>query len=464
MKKIPVSLFIAPCLFSMAVYANTTLSNDTKNIIPASKLIANNNKTTYDLNDIYQLAIKNNATFLSAAQTYKASQQNIPIAIGMLLPSATISYNGSYSADLGNNGTQNAANTVSLTANQVLFDWSAWSVYTQAQYQAKADSINYAIAQQSLILETSSNYLSVLQAQENLAYAQANLLWNKQLYDQTTQQYQAGLTTSADVQSSKAQYQTAVASQAQEKSYLITAFSKIDQLVGMPIEQIGMLKDDFPFLLPAPNDVNYWIDTANKENLNIVYAQYINDVTKKNIGISLGSFLPSASVSASVSYAAQNDIESKTNSDKSSTSVGLGANWNVINGGSDYATYKQNQYNADAANYSLEQTIRVTKSDVVTLFNQVVTDIDTVSAYKEGVTAAAAAVEDMTSGYNAGTQTIVDLLQQQKLLYQAQENYANAKFKYINDLLLLKQANGSLSYHDLDNINQWLDKSKVIKA
>ena len=83
-------------------------------------------------------------------------------------------------------------------------------------------------------------------------------------------------------------------------------------------------------------------------------------------------------------------------------------------------------------------------------------DISKVEAYKQAVIAAEASVAAMKAGYDVGTRTIVDLLNQQQQLFNAQKEYSQARYAYINDLLTLKRQAGTLSYHDIDAINNWL--------
>ena len=63
------------------------------------------------------------------------------------------------------------------------------------------------------------------------------------------------------------------------------------------------------------------------------------------------------------------------------------------------------------------------------------------------------------ASYTVGTATIVDVLQQQSNLYNAQTQYAVDQYSYIISTLTLKEAAGTLSVNDMLEVNSWLGKT-----
>jgi outer membrane protein len=55
-----------------------------------------------------------------------------------------------------------------------------------------------------------------------------------------------------------------------------------------------------------------------------------------------------------------------------------------------------------------------------------------------------------------GTRTTVDVLTSQNNLSQAETNYASSRYDYILNVLQLKQAAGSLSVADMEQVDGWL--------
>lgn len=409
-----------------------------------------------DIAEVYQLAQKNNAQYMAAEATFKASQENVPIALGQLLPNITLSYTAqeSYSSTASPR-TKFFKQAPSIKASQLLFDWSIWQAYSAATYQAKADAIVFAQAQQTLIVSVAEAYLKILQSQDNVAYAKANTSWNKELLNQTEEKYKVGLSAITDVQAIKAQYEQAVADNVQTENDLATAYTKLLQITGTEITAIEDLHADFPFNKPEPATIEEWLDIALKQNLTIVQQQYKLEVARKGTNAAWGKFTPSAGLSAEAARELNYQYPSYTVGSNSANAA-ISAQWNIINGGGDYAATKQKKYAENAEKYTLLEAKRITESALKTAYLTVLSDISKVEAYKQAVIAAEASVAAMKAGYDVGTRTIVDLLNQQQQLFSAQKEYSQARYAYINDLLTLKRQAGTLSYHDIDAINNWL--------
>ena len=84
------------------------------------------------------------------------------------------------------------------------------------------------------------------------------------------------------------------------------------------------------------------------------------------------------------------------------------------------------------------------------------TSISEVHALSQAVASGKVALEATQASYEVGTRTSVDLLNSISDLYQRQQQYAQARYDYIINQLTLKQASGTLTYQDLELINDWL--------
>ena len=60
------------------------------------------------------------------------------------------------------------------------------------------------------------------------------------------------------------------------------------------------------------------------------------------------------------------------------------------------------------------------------------------------------------TGYEAGTRTIVDVLNVQRNLFQNERDYTNARFDYVLSALRLKQVAGALTEEEILALEQWM--------
>ncbi len=418
---------------------------------------------SYDLLAVYNIAQKDNASYNAAVATFHANQQNVPISLGALLPNVQLQtglqYNYAQDPGAGKKTNYTSVNpNPMITLTQSVFDWALWKTYTQSQYQFKADAMTLAQNRQQLILNTATSYFNILQAQDQLRFAKANVNWNKQLLDQTEQKFKVGISAITDVQSSKANYENAVAQYVKNENTLKNAYNTLYQITGKKINSIDELKDDFPFNKPSPDNANDWVKTALMSNLLLIQSRFNLQASEEGIDVAWGAFIPSANFTVTGNRTL--NYQTANLRGVSTANAGINVTWNVLNGGSDYATLKQAKYTSVASQQTLEQNVRDTESQTTQSYLNVVSDISQVNALHQSVVANESSVRAMKAGYNVGTQTIVDLLNRQQILFDTQQQYALARYSYINALLTLKQQAGTLTIKDIENINQWLDNQK----
>lgn len=85
-----------------------------------------------------------------------------------------------------------------------------------------------------------------------------------------------------------------------------------------------------------------------------------------------------------------------------------------------------------------------------------VANVGSVKAFKQAVLSAEKSLEATQAGFEVGTRTIVDVLLQTQLLFDAKRQYSRARYDYVLNTLRLKRATGLLSEQDLEKVNQML--------
>ena len=83
-------------------------------------------------------------------------------------------------------------------------------------------------------------------------------------------------------------------------------------------------------------------------------------------------------------------------------------------------------------------------------------------ARQRAITSSRASLEATRNGYEAGTRTILDVLNAQETYYSALANYAQARYDYVLHLLALRQNAGILDVNALAAINHWLRADQAV--
>jgi outer membrane protein len=142
----------------------------------------------------------------------------------------------------------------------------------------------------------------------------------------------------------------------------------------------------------------------------------------------------------------------------SDATVSLNLGMPLFSGGQVVAQTNQARYNYEAANQKLEATLRNIMNTTRQSYLGVMSGIEQVQADRQAIKSTFSSLDGLRSAYRVGTQTLVDVLNQQQKVFQAETQYATDRYAYVMSLLTLKQAAGTLSEEDLQAINAWLDE------
>jgi outer membrane protein len=109
-----------------------------------------------------------------------------------------------------------------------------------------------------------------------------------------------------------------------------------------------------------------------------------------------------------------------------------------------------------AARERSERTARETERQTRDAYLGVVSEISRVQALRQALESTRTAMQATEAGFEVGTRTTVDVLDSRRRLFEAQTNYLRSRYDYIINVLRLRQAAGTLSQKDLEEVNSWL--------
>ena len=431
-----------------------------------------------NLVEVYEQALVSDPTYQQAIAQQLSTKEGVPINLSVLLPNASVAavpsitrqaFSGSnFNTDVDGtplsprNNTQRAY-TLTLTITQTVFDFSKFSKVSGAFAASKGADATLNAALQSLMIRVSSAYFAVLKDEDNLSYSEASKLAYAKQLEQVKQQYNVGLKTITDVYTAQASYDSAVATYITAQNVLDNDRENLRVITGKYYPKLAKLSEAFPLITPSPANIDKWVDTAQQQNWTIKASQYNVDNVRQTIRQQFAGHLPTVSLTGTLSRAYTNDINGYQSINEpagpgTTTSRGIAVNINVpiFAGGGVVAQTNQATYNYQVAEQQLEQSIRSTINTTRQSYLGVMSGISQVKADKETIQSSISSLEGMEASYRVGTETLVDVLNQQQKVYEAQTEYATDRYAYVNSILTLKQAAGTLSVDDLRAINAWL--------
>ncbi|MGB1221965.1 MAG: TolC family protein, partial [Alcanivoracaceae bacterium] len=144
-------------------------------------------------------------------------------------------------------------------------------------------------------------------------------------------------------------------------------------------------------------------------------------------------------------------------------SIGVEVNIPLFAGGALNSQRLQSSYQYQATEEQYRLTHRNISQNARSLTQVVAANAQRVGARRQALVSAKSVLQATQSGYEVGTRNAVDLLNAQQRLFQAQSDYANARYDYILDSLRLKALAGMLTEQDILEINGWLSASVTVR-
>lgn len=427
-----------------------------------------------DLVEVYRQALISDPIYQQAVSQRLATKEGVYISLSSLLPNISLSYDPSVTrsgfsgVDVGT-GSSPRNNTLrqyslTLTLSQTVFNFAQYANLAGALATSRGADAILNSALQNLMIRVSGAYFAVLQDEDNLKFSEASMLAYKEQLGQVKQQYQVGIKTITNVYTAQASYDSAVADYIAAQTQLTNDKENLRVITGKYYNHLAPLSNHFPLISPNPANAEKWVQTSLEQNWAIKSAQYNMDAARQNVRQQFGGHLPTVTLQGTMDRQYAQNINAYTQalnqrngpSTQTDRAIGLDFTLPIFSGGGVTAQTNQAVYSYEAAQQQLEQTQRSTVNTTRQSYFGVISGISQVKADREAVKSTISSLEGMEESYNVGAETLVDVLNQQQKVLEAQVQYAADRYKFVNNFLLLKQAAGTLGFDDLLAINVWL--------
>ena len=408
-----------------------------------------------DLLQVYQQALQNDPATLQAKAQKDAAYSAIDISRARLLPNLGFEA----SASKTGNDSDVESNGASITLSQSIHDASHWAGLDKAELTATQADARYSLAKQNLILRTVNAYFDVLQAKDDLEFAQAEKRAIERQLEQTKQRFEVGLTAITDVHEAQALFDNAVASEISAQNNVEIRLEALREITNQYHSDLSILDTErFSASELSPSGVDQWLTMATQRNYELAAAKIGVDIAKQDIDIANAGHYPTLGLTGSL-----NNSKTETNGVDEGRAdtyqVGVKLTVPIYSGGSTSANVKTQRNNFVVTSEERERVYRSVVRNVRSNFYDVKADISRIKALAQSVVSAESALKATEAGFEVGTRTIVDVLNSTRNLYNAKRNLSGARYGYIKNTLNLKLAAGSLTEQDVQDINKGLTKS-----
>jgi outer membrane protein len=418
-----------------------------------------------DLLELWQIAVDQDSEYLAARHRYLADQESIKQTRAELLPNLSLQYEQK-TTDQNIKRSDNLvfdqgsdrydSTSAGLTLTQSIFDYSRWQRYAQSKVTVNKAELEFTLARQQLLLRLAENYFLVLERSDQLrTVATEKAAMNKHL-ELSERKLRSGLGRRVDVEDARARYLNAISKEFELQSRLEDSRYALREVLGMIPQNLRVLRENIDLQPPVPDDPQEWISKAADYNLELRALMLEQQVAQKEIDALRGEHYPTLDL---VYTDFNNDTEGSVfggGSDIDSADLALKLNIPIYSGGATSSKVRQ----ATEKRYSVLEEIndkrRAVEREAQDAFNRIRTAIVQIDALQQSVTAQERLLQSKTSGYRAGRNNILEVLDAQQDLSQASQALTKARYDYVLNILRLKFAAGDLQEQDLAAVNDWL--------
>lgn len=412
-----------------------------------------------DLLELLDIAYKEDRAYQAAVASNKSVKVGEEIADAGYYP--TIAFDASANAvdldrDSGVNDGSSTNEKMAVSLVQPLYNRNLGIASDSAVLSSGKSDADLLLAKQDLVVRLASAYFEVLAALDTRTFVEADKKAIARQLDQAQQRFDVGLIAITSVHEAQAAYDQSIANEIAVNNRVDNAYEALREIVGELELSLDILSDKAKFDSPDPSSLQEWSTLALQQNPGVLSAKQASELSLKNIELQRNGHYPTLNLVGSQTY--YNDSNTASSGDYDQSLVGLSFNLPLYEGGGVDASVKQAQLDFETAQYNLEKTQRSVTRQVKDAYRGVVASISKIKALEAVRVSAKSALDATEAGYEVGTRTIVDVLNAQRNLFEALNNYADARYQYMVNLLSLKQAAGTLSQADVEYVNQWLVK------
>jgi outer membrane protein len=339
-----------------------------------------------------------------------------------------------------------------LYVTQPIFRKDVIERYEQAKAVVRQAEFTLLAAEQDLILRTTSAYLLVLAAADNLALAVAEREAVGKALELARERLKGGLGTITNQYDAAARFAVAQAREIEARNKLRDARQGLREITGRTIDTMQTLRTAFPLETPDPAAVDRWVDAALEQNLLLRARREAVIVARQEVERQRAGHFPSVNL-----------LLTHNKRDTGSTLFGGGSNIEttdlmvrltvpIFEGGLVVAVTQEAAFRYQKSQEELEQEARSVDRVTRAAYDATLSGVGLVRALGESVVAQEGALAAKEQGYRAGLFTLLPVLDAQRDLYLVKRDYYQTRYEYLVNRLRLKQAAGTLAESDLVSV------------
>ena len=214
---------------------------------------------------------------------------------------------------------------------------------------------------------------------------------------------------------------------------------------------LAHLIEDTQITHPDPDNLDWWVDSALSQNLDLMLQQRATELARLGIELSVAATSPNLTFSVTFKDAISGDRQLQNR-----TSAFLNFTKKFSTGGERRYRKSQARLRHQAEEQKLNALTQQVKTQVSNAYLNAISSVNLVHALESALEASQSALEATQEGYQVGTLASLDVLNAQSDLFQVRRDLQKAKYDYLKNSIQLEKVAGILDSTDIDRINRSL--------
>jgi protease secretion system outer membrane protein len=414
-----------------------------------------------NLQQAYDAALANDPTYRGAIQEKKGGDENEKLGRSTLLPNVSASYSANRNrADLLQEtflGPQlshpqyNSHSTV-VQVRQPIFSWDAWARYKQGKAQTQYSGALFDVRSQELVLRVAGAYTDALFAEDQLRLAEVQRDAYLEQKNVNERLFTKGEGTKTDMLETQSRLDLAEAQVLEAKDNVQTTRATLAGIVGQDVTGLSELRTDFRLQQLPAGGFEDLKRAALELNPQIVAQNYAIEAARQEVNKARAGHTPRIDFIGTYSKGNAETLNTYTQ-ESTNRSIGVQVNIPIYSGGQVNASSRQAVAGMEKAKADKDAKTDQILVELRKQYAAVVSSSARINALDKAVDSAKLLVKATELSIKGGVRINLDLLNAQQQLYTSQRDRSQARFNYLNSLLKLRAAAGTLSPDDVREIS-----------
>ena len=419
-----------------------------------------------DLVQVFREAQSYDAVYAAARHNVDAGRERLPQGRALLLPTLNLSSQATRTRTEVDSRDPAVSPSFTrypesvgytLTFTQPLFRYQNWIQYEQAGHQVRQAEATFGQAYQDLIVRVAQAYFDVLAAQDTLMLVRAQREAISEQLAQAKRNFEVGTATITDTHEAQARFDLSGAQEIAAVNDLESKRRALQLVTGRETGELKPLRTDIRLTPPNPNDMQAWVEIAEKQSYQVQIAEAAAEVASLEAKRNTAAHLPTLDFIATHGQTGQNaTTESSVGRDTTQTVIGLQLAMPLFQGGALTSRDRESAALSMKSREDLENARRNAALSARQNYLAVINGIAQVGALEQALISSQSALDSNKLGYEVGVRINIDVLNAQQQLFLTRRDLALARYNTITNTLRLKAAAGSLREEDLVEVNRTL--------